>query len=53
MLRQAGEVLGKGVSVAEIEIDRLVRLDHLIEQAGLGLVLDIADRERPDADMRR
>src|SRR6185295_18229953 len=46
----AGKLLGKGVSVAEIEIDRFVRLDHLIEQAGLGLVFDVADRERPDTD---
>src|ERR1051325_687702 len=37
------EFLGKGVGVPEIEIERLLGLDHLFEQAGLGLVFDVAD----------
>ena len=36
--------------VAEIEIERLVRLDHPAEQARLDLVLHVADGERPDAE---
>src|SRR6476659_2248375 len=46
----ARELLGKGVGVAEVEINRLLRRDHLVEQAGLGLVFDIADGKSPDAD---
>ena len=34
-------------------VERLVRLDHPLEQAGLGLVLDVADGERADADRLR
>src|SRR5680860_1004310 len=49
----AGELLRKSVGIPEIEIERLVRLDHLLEQAGFGLVFDVADRERADTDRIR
>src|SRR5688572_31167592 len=45
----ACELLGKTVGVAEVEIDSLLGFDHLIEHAGLGLVLYVADRGRSAA----
>src|SRR5665811_2277919 len=44
------ERLGKSVGGTEIEIDRLLGSDHLLEQARLGLVLHVADGERADTD---
>src|SRR5262249_56483749 len=44
------KLVGKGESGAEVEIDRLIRLDHLVEESCLGLVFDVADGERADAD---
>src|SRR4030042_3170345 len=49
----ACEFLGKSVGIPEIEIERLFRFDHLLEQAGFGPILDVADRERSDADRFR
>src|SRR4029079_15295710 len=43
-----GELLCKCVCVAEIEVERFVRLDHPVEQSGLGLVFDVTDRECTD-----
>src|SRR5689334_8670106 len=48
-----GKLLRKSVRFAKIEIDRLFGLDHLSEQSGLGLVFDVTDRERADADGSR
>src|SRR6478609_518721 len=43
----ADELLGKVVSVPEIKIERLFRLDHHLEQTELGFVLDVADGGGP------
>src|SRR5262245_43668147 len=40
------EFVSKRERVAEIQTHGFCRLDHLLEQAKLGLVLDITDRER-------
>ncbi len=40
----------KPVSGAEVQIDGFFGIDHLFEHADLGLVLDVADGERADAD---
>ena len=36
--------------LAEVEAQRRLALGHLLEQARLGPILDVADRKRPDAD---
>ncbi len=36
--------------MAEVERAGFLRVDHLLEEAGLGLVLDVADGERTDAE---
>src|SRR5262245_218106 len=41
------EFVSKRERVAEIQTHGLCRFDHLLEQAKLGLVLDVTDRERP------
>src|ERR1700730_16636513 len=46
----AGELLGKSVSIPEIEIERALGFLPLSDQACLGPVFDVADRERANAD---
>src|SRR5262245_2994576 len=52
-LGSACELLGKGISVAEVEINRLLGLDHRLEQSGLGAIFDVADSKRANADRAR
>ena len=36
-------------SLAQIEVERLLRFEHRVEQSALGLVLDVADRKSTDS----
>src|SRR6185312_4714098 len=44
------EFFRQRVGMAEVECQRLVGGDHLLEEARLALVLDVADSQRADAE---
>ena len=44
------ELAGKLERIAEVEAHGLFGRDHAAEQAGFGLIFDIADGERTDAE---
>ena len=49
-LRETCQLLGHCISVTEVEHQRLIGREHLLEQAALALVFDVANRECADAD---